>query len=105
LIRFSRGTNTWQPRWFPEIRKKAAGEKMMAHDPSNNDRTASLRLQIDENLRRIYHTMLEDAVPERFTRLLQQLRDADRTPPPPAPEAPAASADAPLPPSATEPGS
>lgn len=79
----------------------------MAHDPSEDDRTAALRSQIDENLRRIYRTALEDAVPERFTRLLQQLRDADRTPPPPAAEAAASAAtsDATLTPSATEPGS
>lgn len=47
----------------------------MPHAPSDEERKAALRSQIDENLRRIYHTALEDAVPERFTRLLQQLRD------------------------------
>jgi hypothetical protein len=52
----------------------------MPHDPSDDDHKAALRSQIDENLRRIYHTALEDAVPERFTRLLQQLRDASSTP-------------------------
>jgi hypothetical protein len=46
----------------------------MAPEPSDDDRKSALRSQINENLRRIYDTALEDEVPERFTQLLQQLR-------------------------------
>lgn len=56
----------------------------MAPDPTDEDRKAALRSQIDENLRRIYHTALEDAVPERFARLLQQLRESAAGAPPAA---------------------
>ena len=61
----------------------------MPNDPPDDDCRAALRSQIDENLRRIYHTALEDAVPERFTRLLQQLRDAGGPPPAAEPAVPA----------------
>ncbi len=33
--------------------------------------------QIDENLKRIYDKFVEDEVPERFAKLIEQLRDQE----------------------------
>ncbi len=33
--------------------------------------------QIDENLKRIYDNIVEDEVPERFAKLIEQLRDQE----------------------------
>ncbi|WP_093033195.1 NepR family anti-sigma factor [Roseovarius azorensis] len=41
---------------------------------ANNRRTSKLDQQIDENLRRVYSDAAREPVPERFTRLLEQLR-------------------------------
>lgn len=32
---------------------------------------------IDQNIRRVYEDLLEDEVPDRFTKLLEQLREQD----------------------------
>lgn len=48
----------------------------MAHHPSDDDHKSALRDQINENLRLVYNTALNDEVPERFRVLLQQLRDS-----------------------------
>lgn len=37
-------------------------------------RTSKLNQQIDENLRRVYSDAAKEPVPERFTKLLEQLR-------------------------------
>lgn len=37
-------------------------------------RSSRLAQQIDENLRRVYSDALDEPLPERFTRLLEQLR-------------------------------
>lgn len=43
------------------------------------DRRASkLNQQIDENLRRVYSDTAKEPVPERFTKLLEQLRQQGR---------------------------
>ncbi|WP_167766882.1 NepR family anti-sigma factor [Jannaschia formosa] len=35
-------------------------------------------VEIDENLRRVFRQMEESSLPDRFTDLLQQLREKDR---------------------------
>ena len=45
---------------------------MTADDPR-----AKLRSQIDENLKLIYDQTLKEEVPDRFLKLLEQLRDQD----------------------------
>jgi hypothetical protein len=47
----------------------------MAKKPGMN----SLDDQVMENVRRLYRETAEEGVPERFTELLKQLRDKDKT--------------------------
>lgn len=42
-------------------------------------RRADLRRRIDENLRRVYRQDLDEEVPERFLRLLAELRNKTGT--------------------------
>lgn len=49
-------------------------------DVANGDKSSGRgpkRHQIDDNLRRVYDEMLDDAVPDRFEDLLRQLREQD----------------------------
>jgi len=41
---------------------------------AENRRTSKLNQQIDDNLRRVYADAAKEPVPERFTKLLEQLR-------------------------------
>jgi Anti-sigma factor NepR len=41
---------------------------------AENDPKATVRRQIDENLRRIYDETLNEKIPDRLTLLLEQLR-------------------------------
>jgi hemerythrin-like domain-containing protein len=52
---------------------------------ANKRRTTELNQQIDDNLRRVYADAAKEPVPERFTKLLEQLRmhAAERPPEPP----------------------
>jgi hypothetical protein len=43
-------------------------------DMANKRRTTELNQQIDDNLRRVYADAAKEPVPERFTKLLEQLR-------------------------------
>ena len=43
-----------------------------------DDRKTRLDEQIDENLRKVFQTHLEDEVPERFRDLLRRLKEQDR---------------------------
>jgi hypothetical protein len=54
-------------------------------DMANNRRTNELDQQIDDNLRRVYADAAKEPVPERFTKLLEQLRAraAEAQPKPP----------------------
>lgn len=45
----------------------------MAAEPTKS----RLKEQIDENLKRVYRDALEEAVPDRFNLLLQQLKDKE----------------------------
>ncbi len=39
---------------------------------------ARLKAAIDENLRKIYHTLAEEEVPDRFKQLLEELRKKEQ---------------------------
>jgi hypothetical protein len=44
---------------------------------SEQKRGAAWMRQIDENLRRVYDETATEAIPDRFQRLLEQLKDQD----------------------------
>lgn len=44
--------------------------------PVQSGKTA-IRAQIEQNLKRVYETVLEEEVPDRFTELLRKLRAAE----------------------------
>lgn len=46
----------------------------MYSDPMDSKPKASIKQQIDENLKRIYDETLNEEVPDRFKQLLDQLR-------------------------------
>lgn len=48
--------------------------KMSASKSGQSMVTESIRSQIDENLKRAYHEVLTEEVPDRFKELLAQLR-------------------------------
>ncbi len=48
--------------------------KMSVQKSGQNMVTESIRSQIDENLKRAYHEVLTEEVPDRFKELLDQLR-------------------------------
>ena len=43
-------------------------------------RTAAIRTQIDENLRKAYQNVLDEEIPDRFKDLLSALKTMDATP-------------------------
>lgn len=45
--------------------------------PVNRKDSGSLNRQIDENLKRLYDDTLEEGIPDRFARLIAQLKSAD----------------------------
>ena len=45
---------------------------------ANKHRTSRLEQQIDENLRRVYSDTANEPLPDRFTQLLEQLRQKER---------------------------
>ena len=47
-------------------------------DMANQRRTSKLDQQIDENLRRVYSDAANEPLPDRFTQLLDQLREQER---------------------------
>jgi hypothetical protein len=47
----------------------------MFSDMSEKTPRSKIKVQIDENLKRIYDEVLHEEVPDRFKSLLQQLRD------------------------------
>ena len=46
----------------------------MYPDMAESDTRSKIRDQIDENLKRIYDETLHEAIPDRLTQLLEQLR-------------------------------
>lgn len=38
----------------------------------------NIQRQIDENLRKVYQEKIEEALPDRFQKLLQQLKDQEK---------------------------
>ena len=50
---------------------------MTGKDMKQERRTARLSEEIDANLKRVYGDMLDESVPDRFTDLLAQLKEAD----------------------------
>ena len=47
----------------------------MFSDMTDKSPKSKIKVQIDENLKRIYDDVLHEEVPDRFKALLQQLRD------------------------------
>jgi hypothetical protein len=47
----------------------------MFSDMSDKSPRSKIKVQIDENLKRIYDEVLHEEVPDRFKNLLQQLRE------------------------------
>lgn len=47
----------------------------MFSDMSEKTPRSKIKVQIDENLKRIYDEVLQEDVPDRFKALLQQLRE------------------------------
>lgn len=45
-----------------------------------HSRNSKLNQQIDDNLRRVYDDAAREPVPERFTKLLEQLRQQEQKP-------------------------
>ncbi|OWJ80752.1 NepR family anti-sigma factor [Haematobacter genomosp. 1] len=45
---------------------------------TDKPKEATLRLQIDENLRRVYQEKVEEAIPSRLMDLLSRLKDQDQ---------------------------
>ncbi len=49
----------------------------MRDDMADKQENSGLKKQIDENLRRVYQQALEEKVPDRFEKLLAQLREKE----------------------------
>ena len=45
---------------------------------SHDKKSANLRRQIDENLRRVYRQDKDEEIPDRFEKLLAQLKASDK---------------------------
>lgn len=45
---------------------------------SNDNKKSILEQQIDENLRRVYHQVASEQVPDKLLKLLQQLREKEQ---------------------------
>jgi len=45
---------------------------------ANKRRISKLNQQIDDNLKRVYADTVQEPLPERFTQLLDQLREKER---------------------------
>jgi Anti-sigma factor NepR len=52
----------------------------MHPDMAENNPKSKIREQIDENLRRIYDETLNEDIPDKLTKLLEQLRQKSGTP-------------------------
>ena len=48
---------------------------------ANNSRTSKLEQQIDDNLRRVYADVAQEPLPDRFSKLLDQLREKGKAEP------------------------
>jgi Anti-sigma factor NepR len=51
----------------------------MHPDMVENNPKSKIRVQIDENLRRIYDETLNEDIPDKLTKLLEQLRQKSST--------------------------
>ncbi|WP_342344612.1 NepR family anti-sigma factor [Vannielia litorea] len=63
---------TW--RWSGSVLMKG---KKVAMKEQQKEATDGLRRQIDENLRRVFQAQVEEDVPDRFTDLINRLRQQD----------------------------
>jgi len=52
---------------------------MMWEDMPDDKSNQKLRAQIDANLKRVYDDLVQEAIPDRFKQLLDQLRNAEKT--------------------------
>lgn len=55
---------------------------MIASKTGHANAKSAVKAQIDENLRRVYDEVLIEAVPDRFTQLLAQLKALEPADPP-----------------------
>ncbi|MCC1492924.1 hypothetical protein J1C49_09915 [Cognatishimia sp. F0-27] len=46
-----------------------------------SDKESRLQDEIDANLKKVYDDVLNEEIPDRFTQLLQRLRESDRSGP------------------------
>jgi len=51
---------------------------MMYGDMADDKSNQKIRTQIDANLKRVYDDLVQEAVPDRFRELLDQLRNAEK---------------------------
>ena len=61
-------------RWSGSVLMKG---KKLAMKEQQKEATDGLRRQIDENLRRVFQAQVEEDVPDRFTDLINRLRQQD----------------------------
>lgn len=61
-------------RWSGSVLMKG---KKVAMKEQQKEATDGLRRQIDENLRRVFQAQVEEDVPDRFTDLINRLRQQD----------------------------
>lgn len=68
-------------RFQPRRKQRPIDNGKKLDEMAKNRRTENLDHQIDENLRRAYSETLNEPLPERFTQLLDQLRQqtSDKT--------------------------
>jgi hypothetical protein len=48
------------------------------HDVTRNKQDSKVRAEIDANLKRVYGEALNEAVPDRLTQLLEELRQKEQ---------------------------
>ena len=67
-----------QPRKIFSRRARRAGNHgRKYHDMTTKSRPSRLNQQIDENLRRVYSDAAAEPLPERFTQLIEKLREQE----------------------------
>ena len=63
--------------WFPTTRNFSAFLQVNHGAMSEEHQKSRLKQEIDSNLKRVYDTVLQEEIPDRFKDLLAQLRAKD----------------------------